>query len=104
MDWKTIKEVQKCAAKVRTHPTVILSIPDDTGDEHDPPTEDVIFSVAVNCRPSLDRFIIPYVITTEKVRRGLTNDQPAVVTFKWSGSAAAVDRSSAASTRELLGV
>ena len=104
MDCETIKEVQKFAAKVRTHPTVILSIPDDTRDEHDPRIEDVIFSVAVNCRHSLDRFIIPYVITTEKVRRGLTHDQPAVVTFNWSGSVTAVDRSSAAPKRELLGI
>ena len=104
MGWMTIEEVRKYAAKVRTHPTVELSIPEDTREDDDPPFEDVIFSVSVNCPPRLAPFIIPYVIATEKARRGWGLDQPAVVTFNWSGSAKAVDRSSAAATRELLGV
>lgn len=83
----TVKEVMKSAAKVRTHPTVELSIPEDTREDDDPPIEDVTLSVSVNCPPRLKQFIIPYVIATVKVcSRGWGPEQLAVVTFSWSGS------------------
>ncbi len=83
----TVKAVQKYAAKVRTHPTVELSIPEDTGEDCDPHIEDVTFSVLVDCPPKLEQFISPYVIATLKTcRRGWGPDQPAMVTLSWSGS------------------
>ncbi|MGB9212011.1 MAG: hypothetical protein WCB91_03830, partial [Halobacteriota archaeon] len=108
MSWKTMKQVQKCTAKVRTHPTVELSIPEDTKEDYDPPLEDVTFSVSVSCPPRLEQFIIPYIITTEKARSGWGVDERAVVTFGWSGSAkkkfTKPDRSRWTVTRTLLQV
>jgi hypothetical protein len=82
----TVKEVQKFAAKVYTHPYVLLSIPYDTRDDHDPPRNDVALSVSVDCSPKIERFIIPYVMATQKARRGWPLNKPALITFRWGNS------------------
>ncbi|MGZ4864525.1 MAG: hypothetical protein ACXV5H_04790 [Halobacteriota archaeon] len=79
----TVKDVRKFAKKMYTHPNVLLSIPDDTKDDCDPPIEDISFLPRVDCPAKIEPFIIPYVIATLKASRGRFLDEPALIVFQW---------------------
>jgi hypothetical protein len=87
MNAETIKTVQQLAAKVYGHPKVLLSIPDNTSDDDDPPVEDVAFSVSADCPPKLEPFIIPYVTAILKAFWSWRLKEPALITFVWRNSA-----------------
>lgn len=98
-----IRRVQRFAKEVYTHPTLLLSIPDDTADDFDPPLAEVSF--ALDCPADVEPYLIPYIITMEKARHRWDLREKALVTFRWNKSAKAAGRpGSGASTRALLGV
>lgn len=84
---KTVKEIKQFAEKLYSHPYAVLSVPDGTGDDCDPPFENIIFSAEVNCPPKIAQFITPYIIATQKACRGCPLKKRALVTFRWGESA-----------------
>ncbi len=98
----TIRRVQRFAKEAYTHPIVLLSIPEDTDEDVDPPLEGVTFTL--ESPADVEPFLIPHITAMEKAFHGWNLSRPAIVTFDWSASVRGADRSSSSSTRELFGV
>lgn len=96
----TVKKVQHVAAEMYTRPLVLLSLPDNTKDEEEPPLETVTF--ALDCPPNLEPFLFPYLIATEKARHSWSLERAAVVSFEWAESAKGTAKGSHVDTRELI--
>jgi len=97
---ETAKKVQHVAAEMYTRPMVLLSLPEDTTDEDDPPLETVTF--ALDCPPNVEPFLFPYLIATEKARHSWSLGRAAVVSFEWAESAKGTAKGSHVDTRELI--
>jgi hypothetical protein len=94
----TLKKVQRAAAESYEHPTLLLSLPDNTKEEDDPQLDAV--AVALECAPNVAPFLRPYLIAFEKARHGWTRGKAATVSFEWAESAKGAKGEEA--TRELV--
>ncbi|MFZ0011708.1 MAG: hypothetical protein WAL97_07390 [Halobacteriota archaeon] len=81
----TVKKVQQVATEMYAHPTVLLSLPDDTKEEDDPPLDAVDF--ALECAPNVGPYLIPYLVAVEKARHDWPLKKEATVSFEWAESA-----------------
>jgi len=81
----TVKKVQEVATGMYTHPTVLLSLPDNIKEEDDPALDAV--ALVLECAPNMEPYLIPYLVAVEKARHNWPLKKEATVSFEWAESA-----------------